>query len=578
MSMAMKIKETVQELDVWRIVVTLMLVGLMSLSLIPMEPQLGRNDMLLLNGITTFSFCAIGISIFRKKRIIINVIDCSVLSLFLCYSLNTYIVSRTPCATVFLKNCQWMILYLSLRLMLTESRRIIGVIIPILCTACGLFEVAQGMAQILGLEQSRHIMWLITGSFNNPGPYGCYLAVMLSIATAAYVKTHNKWYGYAILPLLVMLPSTWSRASILSYILVIGILYLDIWKRYWKIIVIAVVVIASALYIIKRRSADGRMFMLYMSLKVFADNLFTGVGTGGYLDSIGETTADYFVKNPTSLFVNIVGVPDHTFCEPMRIAVEQGGIGLLLFTTVIVLSIKTLLMEKSPIAYGLLSLVAFSFFSYPFSITSFCILATIFVAAAATFSRDNKFRCKKSWKYVLLIFPVALVVFVNNNLRYRIENSEDYHRFEGIKNGSFIDDYYELRPSMNDNVSFLFNFGALLRDNGRYNDSNDMLRQGSELSADPMFEILMGRNYEDLKKYDIADSLYTKAFFMQPNRLYPLYRQMKLYEQMNDSERLRNKAKEILDFNPKVNSPATEDMKNEAQKNQVLTIDIINSI
>ncbi|MCM1219740.1 MAG: hypothetical protein NC113_09575 [Bacteroides sp.] len=91
-----------------------------------------------------------------------------------------------------------------------------------------------------------------------------------------------------------------------------------------------------------------------------------------------------------------------------------------------------------------------------------------------------------------------------------------------------------------------------------------MLRRGASLSADPMFHILMGRNYEDMSEYAKADSMYGHAFRMVPNRIYPLYRQMKLYEITGDTARCREMARKVLDFRVKVESPATREMKEEA--------------
>lgn len=554
-----------ERFSTWQIIVTLPFAALLYLTLQPMDEGLGKMDMKVLNGMAAFSLFAIIVSFFKKERLRLGLIDYAVLGLFLYYTINTYAVSDTPCATVFLKNCLWMVLYISSRLLLTELRFVGNTLIPILCIIGGIIEVGHGLSQIFGLEQSRHFLWIITGSFYNPGPYGCYLAVMLSVTSAAYKKTHNKWYGCAIIPMLVILPATWSRASILAYAVVICMLYWKVWIRYWKTLVFVALLGIIALYLIKRGSADGRLFMFYMSLLSLADNLFVGVGTGGYLSDLGEMTANYFSVNPSSRFADIVGVPDHTFCEPMRIAVEQGLIGLILYAMVIGLSIRVLLIEKSPLAYGLMSLIIFSCFSYPFSITPFCILVTLFVTMAASVQSEKSLGFRRIWRIMPIFAIICILSFVCSVLIPRIKTSEEYRRFSGIKDKAFIKDYYEVQPLMNDDASFLFNFGALLRDYGRYNDSSDILRQGAKLSADPMFETLVGRNYEQMKRYEEADSLFSRASRMQPNRIYPVYRQMKLYETMNDNERLKKKAEEVINFIPKVDSPATEEMKKEAR-------------
>ena len=48
------------------------------------------------------------------------------------------------------------------------------------------------------------------------------------------------------------------------------------------------------------------------------------------------------------------------------------------------------------------------------------------------------------------------------------------------------------------------------------------------MSSDPMFEIIMGKNAEALGDIDKAASLYEKAHYMVPSRLYPLVRLMRL--------------------------------------------------
>ena len=170
----------------------------------------------------------------------------------------------------------------------------------------------------------------------------------------------------------------------------------------------------------------------------------------------------------------------------------------------------------------------------------------------------------------MMVFPFTAVgiscTFTCVLLLPRMEAEKDYDRFSQIHDEAFIKDYYELFPLLNDNPRFLFDFGSLLRDCGRYNDSNAMLRQGTSLSADPMFHILMGRNYEDMGEYDKADSLYDHAFRMVPNRIYPLYRKMKLYEAMSDTTRCKAMACRVQNFRVKVESPATQDMKKEAKE------------
>lgn len=148
----------------------------------------------------------------------------------------------------------------------------------------------------------------------------------------------------------------------------------------------------------------------------------------------------------------------------------------------------------------------------------------------------------------------------------RYKADKDYQLFAGMTHEAFIKDYYDLLPLERDNSRFLFDFGKILRLHGRYNDSNDMLRQGTLISADPMFYVLMGNNYKDMGHCDLAEDAYIKAFSIMPNRLYPLYQLMRLYQDAGDSVKAREYATKVVSFKEKITSPATEQMKQEAKE------------
>jgi hypothetical protein len=50
-----------------------------------------------------------------------------------------------------------------------------------------------------------------------------------------------------------------------------------------------------------------------------------------------------------------------------------------------------------------------------------------------------------------------------------------------------------------------------------------------------------------------------------PNRLYPLYQLMGLYEELGDMEALQRMAKKIIMMQPKIKSPTTEAMMDSAR-------------
>ena len=116
---------------------------------------------------------------------------------------------------------------------------------------------------------------------------------------------------------------------------------------------------------------------------------------------------------------------------------------------------------------------------------------------------------------------------------------------------TFLQDYNRLLPLCEDDKYFLFDYAHLLRVNKHWMDSNAML---------------MGNNHRDLGQYREAEICYDKAFVQMPNRIYPLYQKMCLYQQLNRQADARVIAKKILDFQEKVSSQAVSDMKKNAKK------------
>ena len=80
-----------------------------------------------------------------------------------------------------------------------------------------------------------------------------------------------------------------------------------------------------------------------------------------------------------------------------------------------------------------------------------------------------------------------------------------------------------------------------------------------------MFYLLQGNNYKDMKCFEYSEKAYMKAYAIMPNRLYPLYQLMMLYKCTNQKEKMKSIARRIVEAKPKVTSPATEKIKNDAK-------------
>lgn len=221
---------------------------------------------------------------------------------------------------------------------------------------------------------------------------------------------------------------------------------------------------------------------------------------------------------------------------------------------------------------GLLCLLIFAMFSYPFDLLPYQIIFVVISAYAATDYRSidtskNKFQLLRSYflSFAVLGNILMLSCFTYKNVKDRENAESDYKVMAGINHSAFINDYYELLPLLSDNKNFLFDFGKILASDGRYSDSNAILRMGTLISNDPMFYVLQGNNYSKMGFFQESKLSYLKAFDIMPNRIYPLYCLMLLYEKNGKLEQVINMAHWVADFKVKVGSPATKEMQEKAK-------------
>ena len=168
--------------------------------------------------------------------------------------------------------------------------------IIILCCLVAIYETVLGILQVIGLQTSGNMNYIITGSFSNPGPYGGLIAVVLSILIAylwLYRTNADRWYEKGIRWLsifsaalcVIVLPATMSRAAWLSCgvaALVLGFKEMNVglWIRnnkfYSCILVVAVVAMSAGVFFLKKDSAIGRFHIWHMELRAIADRPWTG--------------------------------------------------------------------------------------------------------------------------------------------------------------------------------------------------------------------------------------------------------------------------------------------------------------
>lgn len=500
---------------------------------------------------------------------------------WVCVSLNYVFVSPYPAAEVYGKAMALGVAYVALRLVIPFCGRAFTRLWWVGLCAAGGYELWTGFMQLAGREASRHHLFDVTGTFFNPGPYAIFVAVVLAVSVAWWYRHGEAFAGRGrwsrmgacsvaavavfCFPVLV---ATWSRAAWVAVAVAAACL---LWKAHRRMVLwgMGVAVCAGvAAYFLKQGSADGRLLMTMVAGRAWAGEWLCGHGLGGYAQAYGAAQEAFFAARPGSPLSVVAGSPEYAFNGVLGVGVEQGVLGVVPALVLGLWSLAVLCRRGEVSAYGWLVLLVSSLFSYPFALWPFLSLAVAWVALAVSLEAGT---AEVRWWKRTAVWPVVAaggwcVWNLSDDTARRVEAYEEFRRVRGIQDVAFLEDYRKKYEDLKAYPDFLFTFGTALREAGRYNESNAMLRQGTRVSCDPVFYTLMGNNYRDLGAVAEAESAYRKAFGMLPGRMYPLYRLMKLYEAEGQMRKAEEMARQIITFRPKVDSPAVREMKNEAKK------------
>ena len=304
----------------------------------------------------------------------------------------------------------------------------------------GIWESVYGLSQVLGWRSSRHALYALTGHFQNPGPFGGFIACVMAVA-GAWLLRHSKDHpaGASILSVVswittvfawsalaacfLVLPASMSRAGWLGLAIAFGIEWLRVQperqglggafaragsgaaerssiappgplpsgkrtraKRIAFVIAVGIALLIGA-FALKPDSALGRLHVWRMECRAIVARPWRGAGPGLGPWAYGEAQEAFFrehLETASPATVRVAGCPEYAFNEFLGLGVEFGLPALVLSILLIVSSILVLHHAGSPLAAGLTAWAVFACASYPLSVPQLRILGTIFIIVAIT--------------------------------------------------------------------------------------------------------------------------------------------------------------------------------------------------
>jgi len=488
-------------------------------------------------------------------------------------------------------------LYIVIRVSLCDRSMLRPLMRVVLITAT--VEAMWGLLQLHGVLKSYNSVFAISGSFFNPGPYAGFLAC--SVPLALYCILHSdcraeKILGIACLTSVVLvLPATMSRAAWLAVIAGVvpvmlhpsktfslsnTIVYQKLKSGRILFFVLTAFFLAGifyGLYVIKKPSADGRMLIWRVSAGLVGKNPLTGYGLGSFQVVYGDAQAEFLLsdKRPEKYSLT-ADTPEYAFNEYIQITVEHGIIGLLLFLGIIYsfFARRGIDAGRDSVAcavHGSLTVFCvFAFFSYPFGVLPLTVLFVFLAAMSASLAQPVE-RLSFRWlRPAVSVLCLGMAGYASTEILSRYTAYLEWNAVLLQRNtddsDNALDNYHRLYPKLNRQKKFLFEYARCLSANKQYTASNETLGRLVLLSGDPMIFNCMGNNYKEMGNYEKAENMYFRALQIVPNRHYPLYLLMKLYNDTDQTQKAKDIAYALLKKPVKVPSTAISEMQEEAKQ------------
>lgn len=455
----------------------------------------------------------------------------------------------------------------------------------------GLVEAVWGLRQLYGFSVSGHSRYALTGSFFNPGPYAGYLAMVLPICLHLYWhvrdgKTIFRKMEYAVVVvagflILCVLPATMSRSAWMAAAIScawVAYMHRDkekwrtLWQRYkkryllWGTGALFVVILGGAgAFILKPDSALGRLFMWKMTCRAVT-NYPLGCDKG-FAFAYGEAQEAYFAQGDYAEWEErVAGSPEYVFNEYLSLALSEGIVVCVVVLVVIGVCLRMGIRRGCyGICGAILSLLVFSFSSYPMHFPAFVVAGACLLLACGGGDVAGK----------PLVLCICLILWSGGFIdRWRQEEDACWKWVSArmlYRSGAYKaanKAYEELYPQLGKKGTLLFEYGHSLHKSGLYTESNAYLDKALLYCSDPMILNIMGKNYQELQDYKQAEECFFSSVHRLPGRIYPYYLLAKLYAEpeYRNKEKFDKMKQMVLTKEPKVFSTAIREMREEVRR------------
>lgn len=520
-----------------------------------------------------------------------SVITFDIAFLYLFYLLYSSLISTKTYSILngsFMFFCWWA--FLGLRKIFRQQSIRENVLWFIVCGAY--IEIVIGFLQLFGVIGNGYSEFRFGGSFGNPGMCAGYFSVITPIVLSRILNSQedNEYSRYALLLCFILMlyfvVISYSRGAWIATTL--GIAYII--EKHYKCIkkiksesalirneyvvicssIILVIAMSSALYYIKKDSADGRLLIWKVALTTPHSNPLWGDGVGSFEVEYGKWQRDYFASGKGSEHERYIA--DYVTCaynEFIETYIEQGIVGVLLL-----LGILSMSLFRKPSCHSchyegakaaLIAYIVLCMVSFPSHSQVMYLLCVVVIAIIQSHYNYKQIESEGLvHKISFVSFPVIILILsVFPLLQGQKRMSEGFQKAVYGDYCGAVKKYEEAYPLLQNNGTFLQYYGSALALSGDTLKSIKLLEQAYMKSSDPNIPLLLGDIHQKREDTSKACISYLNAINSIPSRLYPKYQMVNLLRKTGKDAEAHKWANEILHTPVKVPTMAAREIRSE---------------
>lgn len=436
----------------------------------------------------------------------------------------------------------------------------------------GVLQAVYGIFQYTEIIPSKNSNFKIIGTFDNPAGFVAVLSLLYPIGLYWCIKSKRLEQRLIFFSLGIILFSiilSGSRTGILAIIcstIVTLILEYQLISKIKSIkqtaliilsIIFLIFFLSFILFKLKEDSASGRLLIWRVSIEMIKNKPFLGYGINGFKANYMDFQSYYFKSHPDSKYIYLADNVVHPFNEFIKIQINWGILGLLLFILFLTLIFIKVLKTKEPFKIILLGvLVSFlilSCFSYPLYYAPVCFLL-IYLSLILFIENLQEKTVPLISRIILFSVLISGIIFFYFKMDKEMQWKEIAKKSLEGKTLQMLPLYEKFYPYLKNNGLFLYNYGAELNVAGHYSKSIEILEKCMKKFNDYDLQMILADNFYHTGKTQKAIETYKHAGNMIPNRFLPLYYQLEIFEKENNTDEAKKIAKEILKKKVKVKS------------------------